>query len=256
MLILFIQVIGMMLLIIVIFLIIFYNAINVHFLNRFETVEFIKNDPDKYISNFSKYDLMARHAKSKIEYLNDQLKHASNFTLGQKIKILYCAYHANAFIKNYDFNKINLKINNNEFANMPWKLALMGNTYEEGYPHTRNNIIFLSLRLVNTKNLTYLISILLHEKLHIYQKIYADNFKKNLVNNGFQIYSKNTRKLNRCNPDKDDIIYTKNSRLYYLDYSSEFPNSIIDVNGDSTFEHPNEYFAYLFAKQYIDFVNH
>ena len=211
-------------LIIIILLIIFilnlFNIIeyftnnNIYFMNKDETINFIINDEDNYIKNMSVYDLYARKVSSTNEYINLITNNCLDFTDEQK------------------------KIIKNNSNNSSFKIALIDNKYEEGYPHTRKDIIFISPDIINNYNLK---RILKHELAHIKQRINKTQF------NNYDISRKrNTELLIRANPDLDEYIYKNkdNLELYYI-YSSDKPtgiNDIIKINNLG--EHPNEIEAY------------
>ena len=211
-------------LIIIILLIIlilkFFNIIeyftnnNIYFMNKNETIKFIINDEDNYIKNMSVYDLYARKVSSTNEYINLITNNCLDFTDDQK------------------------KIIKNNSNNSYFKIALIDNKYEEGYPHTRKDIIFLSPDIINNNNLKKIIK---HELVHIKQR-----FNKILFNNYDISRKRNTELLIRANPDLDEYIYKNkdNLELYYI-YSSDKPtgiNDIIKINNLG--EHPNEIEAY------------
>jgi len=183
-------------------------------MNKDETINFIINDEDNYIKNMSVYDLYARKVSSTNEYINLITNNCLDFTDEQK------------------------KIIKNNSNNSSFKIALIDNKYEEGYPHTRKDIIFISPDIINNYNLK---RILKHELAHIKQRINKTQF------NNYDISRKrNTELLIRANPDLDEYIYKNkdNLELYYI-YSSDKPtgiNDIIKINNLG--EHPNEIEAY------------
>jgi hypothetical protein len=118
-----------------------------------ETIIFIRNDPDNYVKNLSKYDIVARNMKNSQDYIDNIINECYNFTERDMIKIDKCSVIA----KNYFDN------------GYKWKFALVGNIYEEGMPHTRTNIVFLSPKIVNYDE-DELTKILIHESVHIYQR--------------------------------------------------------------------------------------
>ena len=91
--------------------------------------------------------------------------------------------------------------------NLNWVFAFMSNDYEEGLPHTRGNIIFISPIIIEyDKN--QLIKTLIHESIHIYQRYNKEIIDNYLKSNGFiAIKNRNSEKLIRSNPDLDEFIY-------------------------------------------------
>jgi hypothetical protein len=199
-------------------------------------------------------DLYARKVKSKKEYLENISNNTISFNEEEKDKLYKCTKIADKFLLNY--KKIfddNIILNGIEIANIKWKLALVNKPnrtynieYEEGMPHTRDDIIFLSKYVLNNDD-DNLINILIHEKVHIYQKKYPDDIKLYLDYNGFK---KTNIKYNnsRANPDIDDIIYQdKNNNIMCCLYNNN-PKTIMDVTyysiNNEKYEHPFEFMAY------------
>jgi len=206
------------------------------FLTQEETKNFILKDEDKYLNNLSIYDLRARKCKTYIEYLYQAGNSTLEFTQEQKEKIFKCANEAKLYFNN----------------NMNWVFALVNNNYEEGFPHTRGNIIFLSSTIINYSDIE-LTKTLIHESIHIYQRYNKEEIKKYLEKNNFTISRlRNNTSLMRANPDLDDYIYKdKNGIEMIANYNSEFPTSISDISLTTlSNEHPFEYMAYTIAEEY------
>ncbi len=209
---------------------------NINFLSKLETKNFILKDEDKYINNLSIYDLRARKTKTCIEYLFQAGNSTLDFTQEQKEKLIICANDAKLYFNN----------------NMDWVFALVNNNYEEGFPHTRGNIIFLSATIINYSNIE-LTKTLIHESIHIYQRYNKEEIKKYLEKNNFTISRlRNNTSLIRANPDLDEYIYKdKNGIEMVANYNSEFPTGISDITLPLlSNEHPFEYMAYTMAEEY------
>ncbi len=197
-----------------------------------ETIIFIRNDFDKYISNLSEYDLVARDVNSPTEYINRIINECYNFTDIHKTKLNNCSVIAKKFFDN----------------GYIWKFALIGDVYEEGFPHTRTDIIFLSPKIVNYSD-DELIKVLIHESVHIYQRY--NNMSKYLYENGYTVSRRrDSELLIRANPDLDEYIYKdkKGNELYYK-YKSTMPTGINDIIPTIN-EHPFEIMAYKIAEDY------
>jgi hypothetical protein len=209
---------------------------NIKFMDKNEVKDFILKDEDKYINNLSIYDLRARKSKTCIEYLFKAGNSTLDFTQEQKEKLIMCANQAKLYFNN----------------NMDWVFALITNNYEEGFPHTRANIIFLSETIINYSNIE-LIKTLIHESVHIYQRYNKEEIKKYLEKNNFTISrTRNNTSLMRANPDLDEYIYKdKNGIEMIANYNTEFPSGITDIKLPSlSNEHPFEYMAYEIAEEY------
>ena len=207
------------------------------FLSKEETQLFIKQDNDGYINNLSIYDLRARNVKSNDEYLTVAINSCLDFNETQKEKLKNCTIEAIKYFNN----------------NYNWTFALTNGSYEEGFPHTRGVIIFLSPNIINyTEN--ELIKTLIHESIHIYQRFNKPQIDNYLNLNGYSISRKRDKtSLMRANPDLDNYIYKdKNGNELIAYYNSEFPKGISDIRLTViSEEHPYEKMAYEYANIYM-----
>lgn len=213
----------------------FTNYSNVIFKSKEEIQLFIINDRDDYIKNMSIYDLRARKIKSHEEYINIIITNILDFTNEQKEKLKKCAKKASNYFNN----------------GKEWNFALISSVYEEGFPHTREDIIFLSPAILNydDNNLT---KTLIHESIHIYQRYNKKDMDEYMIKNGFEkIRRREKGGLIRSNPDLDEFIYkNKNGIEMMATYNSEYPNGIGDIKISNNMEHPFEYMAYEIAEDY------
>lgn len=243
----------------------FDNIYNITFLEYNDTAEFLLKDTDKYISNMSDVDLYARKVSNANEYMFLVAKNAMSFNMIEKEKLITCAKNADSFFRNYKDHYIDGR----EIEKITWKFALVNNNskstntlnsvntnkyveYEEGLPHTREDIVFLSKYVLNN-DITDLSNILIHEKIHIYQRYNKEKFDDIIKKMGYIISRNNNNKLKRSNPDTNNIIYfdpSTNKEMMCL-YRNDKPNSINDVIiTDFTIEHPYEQIAYNIADKY------
>ena len=231
-----------------------YNKHNLEFMNEEETKAFLLQDDDNYVKNMTKYDLIARNTTRDL-YLSRISKCASFFTDFEKEKLYESTKAADQFLANFQWKNI---LHCNVIAKLPWKFSLTKRydnfEYEEGLPHTRKDIIFLSTNVMNM-NKQDLINILIHEKIHIFQRMNKDQMKTIVKQMGFSVSKdipENLLKLKRSNPDTSDETFydTKTSQIYLCTYTSESPKSINDANSSMSFEHPYEKMAYESASEY------
>ena len=225
---------------------------NIIFLSDKETSKVITNTSD-YFSRFNKYDLIARKVNSLNEYLDKISQVSINLTDDKKDIIIKCI----EIIDNELIHQINENwINNNKLKQIKWKIGIINmDIYEAGLPHTRNDTIIIPYKQIKfTKNF---INTLLHEKLHVYQKMYPEDFNIYLQENNFEKYIKyiNSNIPYRSNPDTDDWIYKKNNQLYKSEYKTlDFClDSILDVKyypqDNCKYEHPTEESVYNLLKK-------
>jgi len=237
---------------------------NIYYMSEDETSMFLKEDNDYYISGLSTYDLYARNTSSTNKYLADIQTLATSFTDKDMELLNNCSSIADDLLRNIKSNNINdiayaKFINFKEIANIKWvfsKTDSRGNlSYESGLPHTRKNIIFLSDKvLINDED--ELIKVLIHEKIHIYQRNNNDLFKSIIINMGYIEVTEATIannselirqiKYRRSNPDINKKLYknTSTNKILICFYKSDKPSSISDVSGNYYDEHPYEKIAY------------
>lgn len=267
---------------------------HIYFMTYKETANFFAKDNDRYVRNLTVLDLHARNVKTHVEYLNNIEDTAISFTEDEKELLVICAKNADEYLMNEAFKELRYGgyLNGNDIANIKWVFA---NTYtnyfndvikenEQGLPHTRENIIFLSKNVLKNDVLN-LTNTLIHEKIHIYQRYNPDIFAKIINEMGLKEMDKASfkhAKYIRSNPDTNDKIYyydkSRNSYLAYLNilgdgdgagdgtgdaididngnimvclYRNDKPNSINDVK-QSNFatEHPYEKIAYEIAENF------
>jgi len=234
----------LILVLVLVFLVFFYSS-KVRFLFK---KDHLINDTDNYLQKLSTYDLQARKVKSISEYIS--LIEVEPFSSFEKIRLIYlcnivdwCLYFSSNTTNHFDTEKA---------SKIKWNLIKVTPTYENGYPHTRNDndMIFIVLSTNTLKhNNDNLLRILLHEKVHVYQKLYPQDTQLYISNAGFT--KTNLRKYYdkiRSNPDLDDYVYSKDNQLYLTTYKNIPPKSISDTItlpiNNTSYEHPLEMMAY------------
>jgi hypothetical protein len=205
------------------------------YMTKEEIQIFIINDRDDYIKNMSVYDLRARKVRSYEEYISIISSNVMDFTEEQKEKLRRCCKRARIYFDN----------------KKGWKFGLISSVYEEGFPHTREDIIFLSPSVLNYDdgNLT---KTLIHESIHIYQRYNKREMEEYLIRKGYERIRRRERGgMIRSNPDLDEFIYRdKNGVEMVAIYKKENPDGIGDIKIESQMEHPFEYMAYEMAEEY------
>lgn len=228
----------------------FVPSAGVQYMSKEETAEFLLSDPDGYVKNMSPTDLYARKVSSAEKYVRRASESAMNFTDSQKLRFNEACREADRF---FQLKSEDIPFCAKKMTAIPWVLALTeGEKYEDGLPHTRANIIFVSSYI--NEQPKQLIRTLIHEKIHIYQRLYPEEMAQLLEKRGFRRW-----KLRmgipriRANPDVDPWVYIsvdKDEPMLAL-YASDQPGNISDVLlPDATFEHPYEFFAYEVATKF------
>jgi hypothetical protein len=237
--------------IIIIFLIVIYNLYyeyfedeNIIFLNKHELLEIIKNNNDNYFDRFSLSDLKVRNVTNILEYKNLISDSTIDVKLVNKSIIIDAIKKITNIFNNYKIDGFDgIKSNT-----IKWKIGLItGDKYEAGYPHTRGDVILIPEKLLFS---SHLLDVLIHEKVHIYQKIFIDDIKIYLTKNNFNLTtSQINTTLVRANPDIDTNIYSnKEGKLLYCIYNDN-PKNLMDVTyypiNSAEHEHPFEFMAYF-----------
>ena len=235
--------IMILLIFLIIILLIYINTqSNIIILSKKELQNILLSDSDNYYKSFTDLDLKARNVESIDEYKNLIINSPININNNLKQIIINHINRIDKLFNNYN----TIGFNGNKANSIKWIIGIVNNNkYENGFPHTRNNIIIIPKKLINKK----LISTLIHEKIHIYQKIYPDDINKYLKFNNFTNFcNKPCGNFNiRSNPDTDNKIYSKSNKLFLSIYNKN-PKHINDVIyypiNKSKYEHPFEFMAY------------
>jgi hypothetical protein len=233
------------------------NENNIYFMNTEETKQFLLRDKDHYVNNLSKYDIYARQVKTNKEYSDNISKAAANFTNEEIARLIKCSHDADVFFKELSIKKYK-EIKGSDIAAIKWIYAITDNNkYEEGLPHTRMNIIFLSKNIFKNTD-SDLTNTIIHEKIHIYQRFNSDLLNRILASMNYSIVDRNLLENNhliRSNPDVNNNIYIdNNTKKYFIClYRNEKPSSINDVIiNNYSIEHPYEMIAYDIANHHND----
>ena len=179
----------------------------------------VYNHPDNYYDSFSNLDLKARNVKSLDEYLRKIRSVCFYSDAGaDKNKIIRrCITRASKDMGKEDKGKW---IDMNKLLTLPWKIAVTsgGSTYEYGFPHTRGDVIVVNEK--DVKDDDEFVDTLLHEQMHVYQKMYPEDFQKYLDSEGFVRYCRRNRIQNvAANPDADAWVYMKDGEVFVGQYS-------------------------------------
>jgi hypothetical protein len=229
-----------------------------------ETVRFLESDEDRYVAKLSPIDLYARKVSSNEEYINIIKGEATHFNKGDKLILDKCTKKADELLRNININTISSEsnldyskyLNYKDIANIKWVLAITrsdnGSKYEDGLSHTRKHVIFLSQDVLNYSE-DEIIKLLIHEKIHIYQRNNEALFKTIIYNMGYaestdgQEISQDKLRYVRSNPDVNNKIYKNihTGELMICLYTSDKPKNINDIIIEKySLEHPYEKIAY------------
>jgi len=224
---------------------------SIYFLDEEQLFDLLKNDNDNYYKTFNKNDYKTRNINNINEYINLIKESTTDFTDLEKDKLIRCAKKVNIYFDNIKYEWFNGKKANA----ILWKFGcIKGKLYENGLPHTRIDTIILSkehLELDDNK----LIKLLIHEKIHVYQKMYPNDVQLYIKLNEFIPIKKKEMNDNiRANPDLDNWIYKDTeSNIYKAEYKKD-PKTIRDViynpSDSQLYEHPYETMAITIENLY------
>ena len=184
------------------------------FLSRAQTMNLLQADQDGFASRLGPLDLLARHAKSRTDYIEKAVKSAQDFTPDERDALWREIQRADEYLAG------------TRYGGVPWRLAKA--QYEEGLPHTRGSVIVVP-GVVDAATLT-------HEMVHVVQKT-----KGARVPPGY-VQSNVTFQNMRANPDTDGRVWFKDNVPADAFYKSKSPMGISDVV--QYVEHPFEAEAY------------
>lgn len=200
---------------------------------------YILNDKfQNYYNNMDNNNIKLRKINDKELFLNNLYK---------------CFYSCNEYEKYILKNAIDIannKLNTIEchgfypykLNNIPWKIGFSYlYDYEFGLPHTHNDIIILNKDNIYDNDL---VTILMHERIHVYQRLFPYDIEEYLLYNNFEKIAKKTDK-DRVNPDTDEYIYAKDGLIFECKIDG---NKIKCTRNNSKFEHPFEYMAYTLSE--------
>jgi hypothetical protein len=212
----------------------------VRFFSRKDLVSFIMNDHDGYIKTLNTQDLRDRGCKTQSEYKSKYINNIIEFTLLQKKRIKKYVHQASEFLRTVR----SPFISNYHIMKIPWVFARTTMLLETGHPHTRQGVIFLPENSLDRPDIN-IVRTLVHEQIHVYQKMYRYKFIHSLLHNGYTIIGRMSDATRMSNPDADDHIYRHPSgRIMMWKRDSK------DWK-DALYEHPNELIAYKVAHQYF-----
>jgi len=218
----------------------FYLMKNVEFVDKETLIQMLINDNDNFYKYFFSNDYKVRNINNISEYNNRIISSVVNLNQDEKNKVIQCCNDIED--KKYSW------FDNVKFNNIKWKIGTVSGTlYENGLPHTRNDVIIISKEYINKSSIKELTRTLLHEKVHIYQKLYPEDVDNFLDSYKFRkLKLRDAQDNTRANPDIDQWIYVdgnNNNTVYKAEYNPN-PISLHDTKLSSQlYEHPFEKMA-------------
>jgi hypothetical protein len=229
------------------------SNLNIFFIHSDDLSNILKQNSDQYYETFFEKDFSSRKIKTIHDYIHIIDKSVNNFNKEEKDKIIKCIQKANLLLNTLNDKNNNKKnmdwFQSEKVRNIKWKIGCIhGHLYEGGLPHTRNDIILISKKDVNEFSEDKLIGTLIHEKVHIYQKMYPEDIQQYLMLYQFSKWKKRDEFDNiRANPDLDQWIYQDSQERIYKSQYNDNPSSVEDIFylpiNHQTYEHPFEKMA-------------
>jgi hypothetical protein len=242
--------IYLFLILVTLLFIFFYPRTNIKFYRLEYLLNEIKNN--KYLDTLSYWNLKVRNSISTKHYFSKIKLYTRTPNYNEKILLYRACKHADRILRKNNFPDI---------AVLYWKIYVFKNI-EGNMPHTQGSFILLPESSVKNSNIRGLISTLIHEKVHIYQKLYPNENRKiakkydyNIINIKDKV-PKYVLEQVRSNPDINNDYYIWKKRyvpLYLFNSDSLTLNDaslkLYDIDNDILIE-PNEvgYYDYLRKK--------
>lgn len=223
----------------------FENIENIYFVKKDNLNMMLKKDEDNYYKKFYIMDFKARNIDNINQYIAYIEQSTCDFNNEEKKKIYKCILEANKKLKKINFEWFDGK----KAIELPWKIGMIkGKLYENGLPHTRNDIIIISKENINNYDEKKLINTLIHEKVHIYQKKYPKDIQIYLDIHKFKKIKNREKDDNiRANPDLNNFIYQDEKKNIYKALYKNNPKTIEDIiyvpYNIQSYEHPFEKMA-------------
>lgn len=185
-----------------------------------------------YFERFNSIDLAVRKCYSIHECKNKYFKGLRLMSICEKLLL-------SKYIKTIQ-RHINSK---SMFYQIPFRVVMFNPSSENGYPHTHGNIIMLPDGFLNSFDENK-IDTLLHEQIHVYQKLYPLDFLDLYINFwGFDLLGITTDDKSRSNPDTNLLVFADSQgKPIHSTYAHDATQltDIIDPR-----DHPNEMSAYM-----------
>lgn len=227
---------------------------NIIFLSNDETQDVLNNDADHYYQTFHSVDLKVRKSKNLQEYLGKISKSGCEGMEENKEKIVDCIEKVKKKLHSHRNETIE-GVNIGVMLDLPWKFGFVcDNYYENGLPHTRGDVIILNNQDIQRRNIQEMCRLLIHEKVHIYQKTKKEDFETSIKDKYEKTKDTRESETAPANPDIDAFTYKRKSDGEIMESKyNETPAHFRDIafpKGDHTLEHPYETIAYTLESLY------
>lgn len=188
-----------------------------------------------YFQGLGKTDMRVRNCNSPNDCREKYIASIRSVNRNEQLVLTSLINMVDEFIKPYD-----------KLHSIPWNFKIIQGNLESRFPHTHHDTIYLNATFFNNVGQRN-IETLIHEKIHIYQRMYPCETNMLLYGMGFQFHSvKPSINIDdyRSNPDINSIIYSDNNGPLDSRFNTN-AQSLGDVK-DSR-DHPYEIMAYMLA---------
>lgn len=207
-----------------------------------EYMESIVNKSD-YFDRMNKLDLKVRKVDSIEQYKSVYKNSIMSFTSEEKAELAGLC------------EQIDKKRKTNNLYKIKWKFAKVHINIEDGYPHTLKDVIILPSNFLNNNTTPENKMItLIHEKLHVYQRVYPEETNILYKSWGFhEVYlPPKIKEIRRNNPDVNKL-YQKNNFALIQIYNQ---NPVILSHSSPMFLNINNNVLHHEKQYYLpDYVN-
>ncbi len=184
-----------------------------------------------FFSSLNSYDLIARSSTNNLvtseeHYKNIYIASYEEFTDVEKGILNKVVEEANKLLIKYQ-----------NLQQLEWKFVKVNEKIENGLPHTISDMIVLNANVLKQTE-KELIKTIIHEKVHVYQRLNSASCNKWINQTGFVLLSprdfsslnKDALDMRRSNPDLDNNTYYHDKTRLVLKqlYNNSTPQSLTD----------------------------
>lgn len=187
---------------------------------------------NQYVSRHSELDLVKRDCDSHKECYVKYTSSLRRPTSAENATLRGLCARADEICSNKRYNRLTA---------IPWKIMFFGSG-EFPFPHTHGDTICLPYNFLSTDSRTNkIVETLIHEKIHIFQRLYPLQTHILLLNVwNYQIRSRRALKK-RNNPDTNDYAYADENGKDIVSEYADLSMRSSKIIGD---DHPYEIMAY------------
>lgn len=202
-----------------------------------------------YFDRFNQQDLMARQCSSKSNCIEKYIQSLRKPNKAEADILMQAQRIADGLLVGFT-----------PIHKLPWNILVTNDQIESGFPHTHHDVIVIpsSHILVAATKTEKLVDTLIHEKVHVYQRLHpceCNILYTRYWNLAISHHNPKTPSGYRTNPDTNMLAYTMHGSSSDDDRSERliFASRYIDKetpsldNAASDYDHPHEMMAYLLA---------